>query len=318
MSQIPKSTKPDSTVAVSRRTLLGAGASAGIVTTAVGCSSTLRLGCANAADPTSQGQSVRRLAAFHIREGTAQVHLDEAAPTHKSNGDEVRYSDKRASFSKTLPHNHAGEVEVGAFETLVAIISSGDAGAFEQIPRDPGAEVELNDPQATYAFDLAGLDSAATALDPAPAFSSALMASDMAEVYWLSLTRDVPFREYDRNPLVAAAVSDLKAFTEPLKSGVGGKLTSATVFRGETPGDLIGPYLSQFLWLEIPYGIGSSSATVCPLEARVSSPTMLIGLPANAACDHAPACILMQHRGSSAALVNLPSMFIATSASNPT
>src|SRR5262249_47663940 len=28
-----------------------------------------------------------------------------------------------------------------------------------------------------------------------------------------------------------------------------------TVFRGETPGDLIGPYLSQFLWLDIPYGI---------------------------------------------------------------
>jgi hypothetical protein len=27
------------------------------------------------------------------------------------------------------------------------------------------------------------------------------------------------------------------------------------VFRGETPGDLVGPYLSQFLWLDIPYGI---------------------------------------------------------------
>jgi len=27
------------------------------------------------------------------------------------------------------------------------------------------------------------------------------------------------------------------------------------VFRGETSGDLVGPYLSQFLWLDIPYGI---------------------------------------------------------------
>ena len=27
------------------------------------------------------------------------------------------------------------------------------------------------------------------------------------------------------------------------------------MFRGETSGDLVGPYLSQFLWLDIPYGI---------------------------------------------------------------
>jgi len=38
------------------------------------------------------------------------------------------------------------------------------------------------------------------------------------------------------------------------------------VFRGETPGDLVGPYLSQFLWLDIPYGIKT-------LEQRYSVPT---------------------------------------------
>jgi hypothetical protein len=47
----------------------------------------------------------------------------------------------------------------------------------------------------------------------------------------------------------------MNAFTEPLTSGIAAKLTPVTVFRGETPGDLIGPYLSQFLWLDIPYGI---------------------------------------------------------------
>lgn len=30
--------------------------------------------------------------------------------------------------------------------------------------------------------------------------------------------------------------------------------TSDTLFRGNTPGDLLGPYVSQFLWLDIPYG----------------------------------------------------------------
>ena len=78
-------------MAISRRTLLGVGATVGIVTTAIGCSSALRAGCANAADPTVIGQSARRVAAFHIRQDAAQVHLDEAALMHKSNGDEVRY-----------------------------------------------------------------------------------------------------------------------------------------------------------------------------------------------------------------------------------
>ena len=31
-------------------------------------------------------------------------------------------------------------------------------------------------------------------------------------------------------------------------------MTAGTLFRGETPGDRIGPYLSQFQWLDIPFG----------------------------------------------------------------
>jgi hypothetical protein len=57
--------------------------------------------------------------------------------------------------------------------------------------------VQLNDPQATYAFDLAGLGGAATSLDPPPTFASTLMATEMAELYWLAVTRDVPFRKYE-------------------------------------------------------------------------------------------------------------------------
>ncbi|HYX01406.1 MAG TPA: vanadium-dependent haloperoxidase, partial [Reyranella sp.] len=57
--------------------------------------------------------------------------------------------------------------------------------------------------------------------------------------------------------LVAGAVAELNALTEPLTSGNGEKLTPVTVFRGNAPGDLVGPYLSQFLWLDIPYGIKS-------------------------------------------------------------
>src|SRR6516162_4705359 len=52
---------------------------------------------------------------------------------------------------------------------------------------------------------------AATSLDPPPAFASARMGTEMTELYWRALTRDVPFREYESYPLVAAAVTDLNA-----------------------------------------------------------------------------------------------------------
>ena len=244
---------PASAHPISRRTLLAGSA---YVAAAAGWASTaLRPDEANAANQVQGDPSSRQVASFRIRQAAAQAYLDEQEPLHRPNGDEARYPDKRASFAKTLPHNDAGEVDVAAFATFVSILSNGDPRGFETIPCDAGAEVGLNDPQATYAFDLAGLDGAATKLDPPPAFASALMATEMAELYWLSLTRDVPFRDYETDPLVAAAVADLSSFAAPLAPGAGGKPTAATVFRGETPGDLIGPYLSQFLWLDIPYGI---------------------------------------------------------------
>jgi hypothetical protein len=205
-------------------------------------------------EPASAGPA-RQTAAYSVRQAAAQAYLHEPQPAHHSNGDEPRYPDKRASFAKTLPHNDVGEVDPNAFAAFVTILSTGDSTSFETIPRDPRAEVGLNNPQATHSFDLVGLDGAATSLDPPPTFASAAMATEMAELYWLALTRDVPFRHYETDPLVAAAVADLNAFTEPLTSSTGTKTTPASVFRGETPADPVGPYLSQFLWLDIPYGI---------------------------------------------------------------
>ena len=211
---------------------------------------------ADAAGPEpASGRPARQAAAYFVRQAAAQAYLLEQESAHRSNGDEPRYPDKWASFAKTLPHNDFGEVDPDAYAAFVAVLSSGNPTSFETIPRDSRAEVGLNDPQATYAFDLVGLDGAATSLDPPPTFASAGMASEMAELYWLSLTRDVPFRHYETDPLLAAAVADLNAFTEPLTSSTGTKATPAIVFCGETPADLVGPYLSQFLWLDIPYGI---------------------------------------------------------------
>jgi hypothetical protein len=71
------------------------------------------------------------------------------------------------------------------------------------------------------------------------------MAVEMAELYWPALTADVPLHDYEASPLIGAAVSDINSFSNPLGSTPKGKITSETLFRGETAGDLIGPYISQ-------------------------------------------------------------------------
>jgi membrane-associated phospholipid phosphatase len=192
---------------------------------------------------------------FEIRCDCARAATEQKNWIPIANGDEDRYEDKRASFAKTFPHDELGEVDGQAYRDWLSILASGDPALFERVPRDPRAVAKLNDPQATYAFDLVGIDSHATRLAPPPTFSSDAMAVEMAELYWQALTIDVPFRDYETNALVAAAVTDLNAFSHPLGSRPAGKVEVGSLFRGETAGDLIGPYVSQFLWLDVPYGI---------------------------------------------------------------
>jgi len=195
------------------------------------------------------------------QKAAARIRLEAAASRLKSpplqqitTGDEDRYADKRASFSKTLPHNSWGEVEPDAFRSFVEILTNGQSIQFAEMPQAHGAEVRLNNPQAAYAYELAGIDSHSTVVNWPPPFASPGMASEMAELYWLALTRDVPFREYPSNELIAHAIADLNTLSSPTGPAIAEKLTPITVFRGETKGDLIGPYISQFLWSPIPFG----------------------------------------------------------------
>ena len=123
-------------------------------------------------------------------------------------------------------------------------------------------------------FDLEGPDASAVTMPPAPLLGSDELIAEMAEVYAQALLRDVPFTEivdcsgkvnckpYGGSKMPPITVNDvlkelnnLKWFSSedccPLSSlEMGrkrGKLTGQTAFRGITPGDQIGPYISQFL-----------------------------------------------------------------------
>ncbi len=201
-----------------------------------------------------QRSAPRRVQAYQTRHRAAQIQFQNRIPLQPDNGDEQRYRDKRASFSKGLAHNSRGEVDPAAFATLVKAMDTGDSGDIEAVPLSPLATRALANPQGAFAFDMTGVDSHATAIPTPPLFAGAEAAAELGEIYWMALLRDIPYRDYPVSPLVAAAVADLNAFSAPVGPKVGGSITPDALFRGGTPGDLIGPYLSQFLWLDVPYG----------------------------------------------------------------
>ncbi|MFB5198212.1 vanadium-dependent haloperoxidase [Neobacillus sp. KR4-4] len=193
----------------------------------------------------------RRDKAFEIRMEAAKFYKNQPLVNHRNNGDEDRYPNKIASYSKALPHNELGEVNLKAYHNYLEALKSGDSKDFEKIPM--GGAAKLVNPQSAYAYDLVGPDSHQLVLHAPPDFSSADLAGEMVELYWQALARDIPFNEYDSNQLTkdaAAELSGLPVFNGPK---INGQVTTGTLFRGNYQGSIEGPYISQFLWKNIPF-----------------------------------------------------------------
>lgn len=198
-----------------------------------------------------KGQA-RRDAAFTVRVDAATSTRNQPLALHDCNADDDRFLTRIASYSKALPHNRLGEVDPVAYTALLTAIESGKHEAFELVPM--GGARRLTNPQAAYAYGVEGADSHDVAIPAPPAFDSAQRAAEMAELYWLALTRDVPYGEYGSSALVADAAADLTRMSDLRAPKEGVVVTPRTIFRGNTPGDLAGPYVSQFLWKDVPYG----------------------------------------------------------------
>src|ERR1700731_93557 len=70
----------------------------------------------------------------------------------------------------------------------------------------------------------------------------------------MAITRDIPFSQYGEEPLTAAAIVELNKMSDFVGPKVNGKITAATLFRGIRPGDLTGPYVSQFFLQPVTFG----------------------------------------------------------------
>lgn len=209
-------------------------------------------GAARAADSEANSATKRRDEACRIRHDAAVLESKQPLSQHPDNGDEALFENKIASYSKNLPHNELGEVDSNAYQQLLLALASGDPAQFESIPL--GGSSKLIDPQAAYAFDLEGADSHRFGIAAPPGFSSSWQAGEMVELYWQALTRDVPFIDFATNATIRNVIADLSAMSDFRGPKSGRGVTAETLFRGDTPGDLAGPYLSQFLLRDVPCG----------------------------------------------------------------
>lgn len=198
---------------------------------------------------------------FKVDRAFAQRNVTSSAQT--TNGDKDLEIDrsgtlhKYAVFSKTLPHNSRGEVTSANFALLK---SAAEVGAgFDSVPAGVGSARNLVNPRAAYSFVLTGLDPYSASMPAPPAFTSRTMASEMCEVYEHALNRTTTFAvlEDDMTPDTDAdrAVANLNGFgADFLGKKDGGVVTRKTLFRGAAQGTELGPYISQYLYQDIPYG----------------------------------------------------------------
>lgn len=209
------------------------------------------------ATPSPPTESERASAAYRVRVFAARRNLLDGLSPHPTNGDESLYGDRIASYTKGLPHNNFGEVDLGAYSAFLLACSTKDQFTFEFVPSgQPNSQqrMKLVNPLGGLTYDLEGIDCCNTTMLPPPTFASAELAGELVENYWMALTRDIPCTQYATNALIAQACADLSALSDFRGPKSGGVVTPQTLFRDPAPGCLVGPYVSQFFYRSQPIG----------------------------------------------------------------
>lgn len=217
------------------------------------------------AGPEASGNA-RALQAFETRLAAATREASIPVPPHTTNGDEARYPDKSGTYSKALLQDTYGVVNPAAFQSFKTALNTGNPADFDKIIM--GGTRTLNGPQGAFAFGLMGTDGGqfgnapspanqehVVIVPPPPAVASAAYGTELVELYWGSLLRDVAFTDYTTNPLAALAAQELS--TMPSYAGPwepNGNVTPNQLFRGGFPGETVGPYISQLFITPTSFG----------------------------------------------------------------
>ena len=203
-----------------------------------------------ASNPAATKKTSRAERVYQARLRAAEAVRAHGAAEMPVNGDEERYPQKWGRYSKGLPHDALGNVDMPSYRAYLEAVLDPEHDRFERIPL--GGYLKLANPQAAHAIDLIGPDSEQLTIAPPPAFASAWQAAELVELYWHAALRDVPFSAYDDDPLVARACEEMSKLSDYRGPRENGRVTPATLFRGQSVGARRGPYISQFLVRDIP------------------------------------------------------------------
>lgn len=214
----------------------------------------------------------RKTDAKNVRTTLASNQAAKPINLQPTNGDQERYQDKRGNYTKCLRTQDTGFVDVAAYDALVYATQTQLASDFDAIPMgtpNQSNKRRLHSPQAGISYNMLGGDSDLYSVLPPPPLASAQKAGEMVELYWMALCRDIQFSTTNflaepngsnfallaenPNSLISQAINDLNNLTDFRGPKVDGQVTPQTLYRENLPGTLIGPYMSQFFYYDVPF-----------------------------------------------------------------
>jgi hypothetical protein len=208
---------------------------------------------AEAAEIGPLDDTSRADASYNYRVAIATAERANPIVAHPCNGDEALYADKCATFTKTLVHDSFGRVDPSSYNSFINALTTGNPADFNSII--VGGTRHLVGPQGGLAFDPEGGDGHNFTTNPAPTMAGAQLAAEMVEMYWASLLRDVPFTSYASNSMAKAAAAELNLLPGYVGPRNGSsQVTTNELFRGGFPGETVGPYVSQLMWIPTFFG----------------------------------------------------------------
>jgi hypothetical protein len=211
-----------------------------------------------------------RLIAFAHRLARAQRNTlwqHKSRITDNHTNDEKEIPLYAAQFTKTLEHDPVtglltkeGQEQ---YKKLLKALKTGNQKKFNEIIRASAQAGKFINPQGAFMFSLEGIDSAFCSMKPFPPLQSAEAAAYLLEVYLMAFCRDVNFNDYgtgqctDADGLDGSITQTAAQVLQDLGAAYQGPrnkddhVDTSVLFRGDTHGDLTGPYLSQFLLLSL-------------------------------------------------------------------
>ncbi len=199
---------------------------------------------------------IRQACAYNDSLGQPFVPMDNLNP------DETNIANYAAMFSKGLAHDLISGVLTAAgqihYQQLLIAMQNGSQSSFNAIQL--AGVLKFVDPQGGMEFCLQGKDSSLHKANQPFSITTSFGAVNLLEIYWMSMARDVLFSDYgtgtgtDANGLGGSITNDAASVLQSFGAtylgpkAPGGIVNAGVIFRGNYPGALVGPYISQFFW----------------------------------------------------------------------